>query len=299
MNRQISYTISNNEDGLTVKQFLISKGYSHPVLVQLKKTPRSILLNDEWLYFHSRLSCGDILTINIEETESSPNIVSTYFPLDIIYEDDDIIVINKSANMPIHPSMNNYDNSLANALMYYYRNENSPFVYRCINRLDKDTSGLTVIAKNPLSAAILYREMNQRNIHRTYYALVEGNPPSHGTINEKISRMPGSTIMRCVDNINGETAVTHFKTLKSNGNISLVECRLETGRTHQIRVHMTHIGHPLLGDYLYNPTNHMLSHHALHGGILEFLHPITQEKLCFHAPFEKEFAQCLKDIEIV
>lgn len=293
MNRQITYIVPSEFDQRTVKDYLIYLGYSHPVLVQLKKTQNSIIRNNEWIYFHTKLNTQDSITIYIEETASSENIVATPLPIHIVYEDEDILVINKSANMPIHPSMNNYENSLANALMHYYGNAGSPFVFRCVNRLDKDTSGLTLIAKNPLSAAILYRDMTHRKIKRTYYALVQGTPPNVGTINVGISRAPGSTIMRVPDAINGETAITHYKTLQSSADFSLVECTLETGRTHQIRVHMKHIGHPLLGDYIYNPDNHLMSHHALHGGKLEFIHPITKKELMFSAPFPLDFSNQL------
>lgn len=289
MNRRINYTVTEEYDGKSVKDFLVKMGFSHPVLVQLKKTERSIMRTGEWLYFHSKLSVGDVLDIYIEETSTSENIVPVSMPFDVIYEDEDLIVINKPVGMSIHPSMNHYDNSLANALMDYFQKEDSPFVFRCVNRLDKDTSGLTIIAKNPLSGAILYRQMTKREIKRTYYALVEGHPPTQGTINAKISRAPGSTILRMVDEEGGETACTHFKTLQYYKDSALVECVLETGRTHQIRVHMTHIGHPLLGDYIYNPSNQVFSHHALHAKNLEFLHPITKKELKLSAPFPLEF----------
>lgn len=295
MDRQISYVIQEEYTGKTVKDFLLSQGYSHPVLVQLKKTQNSIMRQDEWLYFHSKLHTGDTITIYIEETTQSENIVATNLPIHIVYEDADIIVINKAANMPIHPSMNNYDNSLANALMYYYRTEKSPFVYRCINRLDKDTSGLTVIAKNPLSAAILYRDMTKHRIKRTYYALVSGKTEETGTIDVGISRLSGSAILRFADEKAGERAITHYQTIHSGPDYSIVKCQLETGRTHQIRVHMSHIGHPLLGDYLYNPDNHELPHHALHGGQLDFIHPTEKKEMHFTAPLPDIFKPYISD----
>ncbi len=299
MNRRILHTVPAEFDKKTVKEFLSRFGYSHPVLVQLKKTPNSILRNGEWIYFHTQLNADDKLSVFIEETEVSENIVPSKLTFDIVYEDEDILVVNKPVNMPIHPSMNNYDNSLANALMHYYQSEDSPFVFRCINRLDKDTSGLTVIAKNPLSAAILYRDMTNHKIKRTYYALVEGHTKGNGTIDIGISRAPGSTIMRITDEEHGEKAITHYKTLCSFDTFSLVECHLETGRTHQIRVHMKHIGHPLLGDYIYNPSNQMMNRHALHGGKLDFVHPITKKELSFTAPFPPDFSNQLNLIKNV
>lgn len=148
MERTITYQISESEHGLRVEQYLRHKGYSYQNLTQLKKMPESILINGIWSYMRSTLSCGDTLTVHIQESEYSEHIPPVQLPLDIIYEDDDLLVVNKPAGMPIHPSLNNYKNSLANALMYYYKEQGKPFIFRCTNRLDRDTSGLTVIAKH-------------------------------------------------------------------------------------------------------------------------------------------------------
>lgn len=289
MERIITYTAGPMDNGLTIKDFLIKNGFSHSLLVQLKKTPEGVTRNGIWLYFHDKLNTHDRIRVCIEEPKPSAHIEPENIPLDILFEDNDIVVINKGANMPVHPSMNHHSNTLANALAYHYKDMDSPFVFRCINRLDKDTSGLTIVAKNPLSAAILYRDMKNRQIRRVYYAIVEGKTPAEGTINIGISRVPGSTIMRFADPVHGERAVTHFKTIETKETTSLVECVLETGRTHQIRVHFSHIGHPLLGDYIYNPDNRDFSRQALHAGSLTFFHPITKEELQFTAPFPDDF----------
>ena len=188
--------------------------------------------------------------------------------------------------MPVHPSMGNHPNTLANALMYYYKNQNKDFVFRCVNRLDKDTTGLTMIAKNSLSAAVLSNAVAKKQLQRQYTAICCGKIDSPLTIDCPIARLNGSTIERCVDYENGERAVTHCFPLKYNPqmDLSLISLVLETGRTHQIRVHMKYIGHPLIGDFLYNPDYRYIQRQSLHSACLEFIHPVTQKKMTLHAP---------------
>ena len=296
MNRIITYTIKNTENSLRVEQFLRRHGYSYQNLTQLKKMPESILINGTWSYMKTLLTEGDTLTIHIQENQSSPNIPPVELPLDIVYEDDDLIVINKSAGMPIHPSLNNYRNSLANALMYYYTRQNKPFIFRCTNRLDRDTSGLTVIAKHLVSSSILSQMAVRHEVTREYLAIVRGQvTPSQGTINAPIGRAGTSLIERKIDHEHGEDAVTHYRVINEKNGHSLVSLILETGRTHQIRVHMKHIGHPLIGDYLYNPDMEFISRQALHSHRLSFRHPITGKTMEFKAPLPEDMAVILMD----
>lgn len=286
MDRIIIYNIQLNNKNKTIGQFLKEQGFSHQVVVDLKKTENGIVLNDHWAYITERMDCDDILTLNIKETSSPSAMAPISIPLEIVFEDSDIMVINKPSNMPIHPSMGNHENTLANALAYYFRNEVSPFVFRCINRLDRDTTGLTIIAKNPLSAAILGRQIANREIHRTYIAICDGNISSNGTISAPIAREDTSTIKRCVNFEKGEQAVTNYWKLsyRPDINLSLVKLQLETGRTHQIRVHMGYIDHPLIGDFLYHPQYDHIPRQALHSSSLDFFHPITKEEMHFHVP---------------
>ena len=201
--------------------------------------------------------------------------------------------------MPVHPSMTHYEHTLANAVFYYLGSKNEAGPFRCINRLDKDTTGITILAKNSLSGGILGRQMNERKIHRTYLAIVRGITPESGTITAPIGRKEGSVLERQVDFGQGEYACTHYRRLAvkeifpkntfsgeplSPDALSLIALRLDTGRTHQIRVHMSYLGYPLIGDFLYYPDFSMLKRQALHACQLKFEHPITKEQLCFTAP---------------
>ncbi|HJB47599.1 MAG TPA: RluA family pseudouridine synthase [Candidatus Mediterraneibacter surreyensis] len=295
MERIITYHIDNTSTGLRIEQYLRRRGYSYQNLTQLKKMPESILINGVWSYMRTPLKSGDILTVHIKETESSPNIPPVNLPLDIISEDEDIIVVNKPAGMPVHPSLNNYENSLANALMYYYQEQGKPFIFRCTNRLDRDTSGLTVIAKHMVSSAILSNMGVRHEITREYLAIVRGELiPEEETVDAPIGRAESSLIERKIDFEKGEHAVTHYHVIEEKNGHSLVSLTLETGRTHQIRVHMKHIGHPLIGDYLYNPDMEFISRQALHSYRLSFSHPITGEQMDFTAPLPEDMRRVLR-----
>ena len=299
MDRIITYHITEQDAGLRIEQYLRRRGYSRQNLVELKKMPESILVNGVWYYLTQTLSAGDLLKIHIQETESSEKIPPTKLPLTIVYEDEDILVVNKPAGMPIHPSMNNYHYSLANALAWYYQEQGKPFIFRCTNRLDRDTSGLTIVAKHYVSAGILSAMIANKatsGITREYLAIAKGSVrPLEGTITAPLGRKEGSIIERTVDFENGESAVTHYRVLDEKNGHSLVSLILETGRTHQIRIHMKYLGYPLIGDYLYNPDMERIQRQALHAWKLIFRHPITGEILSFTAPLPKDMAMVAGD----
>ena len=227
--------------------------------------------------------------MRIRETDRSEKIPAVNIPFRIIYEDEDILVVDKPAGLPMHPSMKNYHYSLANGLVWYYQQQKEAFIFRCANRLDRDTSGLTVVAKHMLSANILSGMGYRHEIEREYLAIVRGNvfPPS-GTIDAPLSRMEGSIIERKVDFEHGERALTHYRVVEEKNGHSLVSLRLETGRTHQIRIHLKYLGFPLVGDYLYNPDMEYISRQALHSCRLRFVHPITKERMEFRAPLPED-----------
>lgn len=309
MNRTLTYIIDEEYNGLRVEQFLKRKGYSVQNLTEIKRMPKSVMVNGEHYYMKQQLSAGDHLEVHICETECSKKIPPTNLPLDIVYEDDDIIVINKPAGMPIHPSMKNYTNSMANALAYYYQMQNKPFIFRCSNRLDRDTSGLTVVAKHLVSASILASMVARKEVQREYLAIVSGHiMPEEGTIDAPLARKEGTILERTVDFEHGETAITHYQKLETKQYLhgqktdtepdlySLVSLHLETGRTHQIRIHMKYLGYPLIGDYLYNPDMELIGRQALHSHKLSFLHPITGEFMEFTAPLPEDMLAVLTQI---
>lgn len=288
MERRLQYLIDELEAGSSIEAFLKSRDYSRQVLVQLKKTKESVLLNGRWAYMREILEENDCLEIYLSEEEASEQIEPVCLPFEIVYEDEDLMVINKPANMPVHPSINNHDNTLANAIAWYNKERGVRFPYRCINRLDKNTTGLLILAKHSLSAASLYRQMKERQIHRTYLALVKGWIYEAGTVDMPIARKEGSTIERVVDEEHGEMAITHYLPLDWGDDWTLLQCELETGRTHQIRVHMSWLGHPLPGDFLYCAETADIDRQPLHSWKLSFLHPITGEEMNFMQPLPED-----------
>lgn len=291
MDRILTYTITPQEDGRQVLEFLRSKGFSRHILTSMKPDKEALLVNGMRAGGRSILKEGDHFRVRVMETGSMEGIVPAPLPLDILYEDEDILVLNKPADMPVHPSIGNYTNTLANAAAFYFQQKNELCPFRCINRLDRDTSGSLILAKNALSAAILSAQMRNREIRRTYLAVVCGVTPPSGTVSAPIGRVSDSVIQRQVDPEHGESAVTHYERLAVRNDHSLLEIHLETGRTHQIRVHMGYIGHPLPADYLYHPVYDHFKRQPLHSFQLNFRHPLTGKNLCFTAPVPKDMAQ--------
>ena len=308
MKRILTYPITESDSDQRIYDFLCHHGYSRHIRTWLKQHPGSVRRNGEEALFDFPLKNGDLLEISLEEEHPSENIVPVDLPIHIIYEDEDLMVIDKPADMPVHPSIGNYENTLANAAAWYFHRQDIPFVFRCINRLDRDTTGLLILAKHMLSGAILSDQMKKRAIHRTYLAITEGKTDPAGTIDSPIGRTDQSLILRQVDHENGDSACTHYlqkcwhpktfypETLPvPQDGLSLVQLQLETGRTHQIRVHMTSIGHPLIGDTLYNPETALMNRQALHSYRLAFTHPVTGVSLEFTSSLPEDMAEFFPD----
>ena len=288
MDRIFHYQITENERGTTVLDFLRKKGFSRHILSSMKADKEALTRNGQRIGGREQLLAGDYFRVRLLETVDSDGIIPVSMPLSILYEDEDILVINKPADMPVHPSIGNYTNTLANGVAAYLDAKGEHIPFRCINRLDRDTSGALILAKNAFSAAVLSTQMRNRQIRRTYLAVVEGITPPNGTISAPISRVDDSVIERHVDFLHGEPAVTHYERLETKNEHSLLEIHLETGRTHQIRVHMGYIGHPLPADYLYHPEYDCFKRQPLHSLQLEFRHPVTDKSMCLLAPVPED-----------
>lgn len=222
-------------------------------------------------------------------------------PLDIVYEDADLVVVNKPRGMVVHPAAGNYRGTLVNALLNHCRDLsgiNRALRPGIVHRLDKDTTGLLVVAKNDTAHLDLACQIKERRVKRQYLALVHGHPPQEGTVDAPIGRHPVHRKKMAVEPRHGRPAVTHFRVLERYPGYALVEARLETGRTHQVRVHMAYIGHPLLGDPVYAPRRPRLglAGQALHACTLGFRHPRTGEYLEFRAPLPRDFEEVLEHL---
>lgn len=259
----MKYIISEKQAGQEIKTFLKGIKMSASLIKQLKKAPDGILVNGTHQNVLYILMENDILELNYADTKEDENefLEPVNIPIEIIFEDDNITVVNKPYNMPTHESINNRGNSLANALAYKYKNK--PYVFRATNRLDKDTSGVVITANNKFYSAILSNKIRDGLIQKSYIAVVEGKLEGNGKIEAPIDRVGESIIKREVRE-DGEYALTEYSSLISNENYSVILITPKTGRTHQIRVHMAYIGHPLAGDTLYGGHTSDISRQALH-----------------------------------
>ena len=293
------YKISAEENGKTVKEILrYGVGLSLAFTKQLKFLDNGIMLNGERVTVRKVVKEGDILSLATEDIEKKDVLTPTDLPLDIIYEDEDIVLPNKSSDMPTHPSHNHRGDTLADALAYKYQKEGVPFVFRAISRLDRNTSGLTLIAKNRISASHLSNSMKQGKINKTYLAILCGTlPEDEGIIDTYIKREAESIIFRkvCAENEGGDHAITKYKVIAKNELYSLVLAYPITGRTHQLRVHFSHIGAPILGDDMYGSESSLIKRHALHALKLTFPHPQSAKSVSFSAPPSEDITKAIEE----
>ena len=253
-----------------------------------------ILLNDNICDTRNSVNIGDKLIVDFNYNEDISNIVPKEMPLDIVYEDEWLLVVNKSSGIAIHPSILHFDNSLSNGVRFYFDKIGLKKKIRPINRLDKDTSGLVIFAKCEYTQECLSLQMKKNIFEKEYLCLCSGLfDKESGTINLPIARKEGSIIERCIDE-NGKKSITHYKVLEDFKNYSLVLCKLETGRTHQIRLHMSSIGHPLLGDTLYGTSSNLISRQALHSYKIKFIHPIAKKELELKANLPEDIKRCVE-----
>lgn len=286
--RILSYTIPIQYDGRMVKEYLRQEMKCSGTLIKaLKRQNRGILLNGEPVYTVDRLHAGDRLELQIPQAEGYCH-HSVEMPLSVVLQDDDILVLDKPPFMAVHHSANHHKDTLANGVAYYLQQQGLSAAFRAVNRLDRDTSGLVLLGLNPYAAARL-----AQGIEKVYYAVVDGVYRGKGTIDLPIRRKGGSVILREVGE-GGQQAVTHWESIAVYDRLSLLKIHLGTGRTHQIRVHFSHFGTPVLGDTLYSKGDSRIHRQALHCGEMRFHHPVTGELVACQAPLPADIKGLLE-----
>lgn len=294
MKKNMTYRIE--EGNITIKDFLLSNNISSKAISTLKKQVDGILVNGKVQFTNYKLQPNDILSINLDENNDYENIIATKMDLNILYEDDDIVIVNKSADITVHPSKKYFTNSLVNGLTYYYQNKNMDVKLHCITRLDKETSGCVLFAKNRIAANCLSNMVKQKEISKTYLSLASGKvSKQHFLISAPISRISKGNILRCVDFQTGKEALTECFLLEyyPSNDISLLKCLLHTGRTHQIRVHLQYINHPIVSDSLYNKSCKLLLRQGLHCYNIRFIHPISHQLIDVTSQLPADLKQVL------
>ncbi|GIO22528.1 RluA family pseudouridine synthase [Oceanobacillus sp. J11TS1] len=293
---QKSWIIDQESSQQTVKDFLQQKqGFSRRLLTSIKQDGGSMMINNDFCYVSNILETGDQLTVIFPDEVQSSSITATEMNLDIVYEDEDHLVLNKPAGQASMPSMTDRVDTLANGIAWYYQQENHPATVHIVTRLDANTSGLVLVAKNRYVHSLLAENQKRNGIHRMYEALVTGVvEPEEGTISAPISRKTTSIIEREVNWTTGKRAVTYYKTIATFSNASLLRIQLETGRTHQIRVHFSHIGHPLLGDDLYGGEKSFIPRQALHCAYIEWEHPFLKRRIKLTCERPEDIMACMK-----
>ena len=238
---------------------------------------------------------GQTISVRLSDPERLSGVVAAPGPLDIVYEDEDLIVLNKPAGLSVHPGPGHYSDTLGNFLVHYYESSGQEADFHPVHRLDRGTSGLLVVAKHPYAQELLKEQLHSPSFRRVYLAVCEGTPePAAGVVDAPLGPVEGSLMEQQV-RPDGKPARTHYEVLETDGIRSLLRLELETGRTHQIRVHMAHLGHPLTGDFLYGTEDHaLISRTALHSYQLSFRHPVTCEALTFTQPLPEDMARLLQ-----
>lgn len=288
------------EDGIRIDKYLANNTeYSREYISKMLDND-FILVNNNKVKPSYKVKMNDIISID-ESFKVECDIVPTKMDIDIVYEDNDIMVINKPSGLTVHPGSGNYTNTLVNGLMYYTNNlsdvggEERPGI---VHRIDKDTSGLLLVAKNNKSHNILAEDFKNKAIRREYIALINGVfPHATATIDAPIGRDKNNRQKMTVTEENSKNAITHLKVLKRYKKYTLISLLLETGRTHQIRVHMEYIGYPVYNDPVYSKNNANEFGQFLHSSQMDLIHPITKEKMHFSAPLPNEFESFINDLE--
>ena len=300
---KIIFQVEKEHAGIRIDRYLsdnleeISRSYLQKLLKE-----KHITVNEKEIKANYKVQEGDVVSVSVPEPEE-PDILPEEIPLDILYEDDSLMVVNKPKNMVVHPSAGHLSGTLVNAVLFHCKGNLSGIngIMRpgIVHRIDKDTTGALLICKTDTCHRILAEQLKVHSITRKYRAVVQGNlKDDEGTIEGPIGRHTTDRKKMAINYKNGKEAITHYRVLERFGNATYIECQLETGRTHQIRVHMASIGHPLLGDTTYGSSKnpYHLQGQALHAMVLGFLHPVTNTYMEFTAPLPEYFLKLLENL---
>ncbi|GAB3059808.1 RluA family pseudouridine synthase [Virgibacillus ainsalahensis] len=290
----MKWTIEQKHEGMTIRDYLrMVQSFSRRMVKIVKFDGGKIEVNGQPQNVRFSLAAGDKLNIEFPKEEVGDNLKAEEMDLSIIFEDEAIIVIDKPAGMAVLPSFNHQSGTLANGLLGYYNKTNVPYSVHVVTRLDRDTSGLVLIAKHRLSHSLLQAALKNGKLKRKYKAVVQGYLQCRaGVVDAPIDRKENSIIERTVKD-SGKKARTHFEVIRESNNHSLIEIELETGRTHQIRVHFSYLGHPLAGDDLYGGSGKFIGRQALHCMELVLEHPFSKETLKFACPLHEDMERLI------
>ena len=293
MSRRLELTVTAELAGIRVDTLLKKRlGLSGSVVRRVKWLEDGILADGVRVNTRFCPAEGQVLSVRLDDPERLSGVVPAPGPLGLVYEDQDVVVLNKAPGVSVHPGPGHFNDTLGNFLLFHYDQEGESADFHPIHRLDRGTSGLLVVAKHAHAQEVLKRQLHTEQFKRVYLAVCEGVPePPNGTVDAPLGPKPGSLMEQMV-RPDGKPARTHYNVLRRWGARALVCLELETGRTHQIRVHMAHIGHPLTGDFLYGTeTPDLIARPALHSGYLAFLHPITKENMQFTVPLPDDMTR--------
>jgi 23S rRNA pseudouridine1911/1915/1917 synthase len=295
--------VSNIEKGTKIREYLKNELGLSTRLIRSASLNKRIFVNGEVVKMNRVLNTGEIIKIDLAKDESQ-DIAPEKMDIDIVHEDEDILVVNKTPFMVVHPTKSYQSGTLANGVINYFIESNQNCIVRLVSRLDMNTSGLIIIAKNQFSHGMLSKEMSENKVGKRYLAIVHGiMKEKQGTIDLPIYKPEGieNGIRRVIDE-RGQRSITHYKVVEEFSDASLVECKLETGRTHQIRVHLSHLGHPIYGDTLYRygeEEENLIRRQALHAYGLNFKSPRTGEELALRAELPDDMRELINKLKSV
>ncbi len=285
-----------SESGKMLKQILQNRFHFSRRMFRRLREEQRVMVNQNIIYYTARLIEGDIVEVCLEESSEDTWIEPQFISFSVVYEDSDLLVVHKPAGIVVHPTMGYKDGTLANGIAYYAKKRGESYPFRPVTRLDKDTSGMMVIAKHAYAHAMLSKQMKQKRYQRKYIAICYGHvEPQKGTIDLPIAISPTSIIERVIDPLNGKQAVTHYETVKQLKGATVLSLTLETGRTHQIRLHLASIEHPIMGDTLYGKVDPdpLISRQALHAKGISIFHPTHKKWMTWDTPLPEDMQQLM------